>query len=107
MYPEWFTECANLIWFVMDLDPEGLDGIWYHGNIYTKWLDQIMDYYEKIYKERGKEEDWKGAFVLDTWNDALVRAQKCLNEYATGMDVEEEDEEDEEEEEDEEGEIEE
>lgn len=83
MYPAWFTECANLIWFVMELDHEGLEDIWSGRSVYAKWLNAVVGYYSKLWKDEAsgvKEEDWKGTLILDNWNEALVKAQTCLEE---------------------------
>ena len=88
MYPAWFTECANLLWFIIDLDHDGSAGIQQKdtlGRIDEKWLQQVGSYYEKIKAEAEAEaassqEDGEGTFILQMWGDALARAQKSVSD---------------------------
>lgn len=86
MYPAWFTECANLLWFVLDLDHDGSAGIKQKetvGRIDELWLRPVRGYYEKIKAESeaaSSQEDGEGTFILQMWGDALARAQQSVND---------------------------
>jgi hypothetical protein len=87
MYPAWFAECANLLWFILDLDHDGQAGLRTKdsvGIVNQQWLMVVVGYYEKIKAEAegsaSGQEDGEGTFILQIWGDALIRAQKSVND---------------------------
>ena len=83
MYPSWFTECANLLWFLYDLDIENKTGI-RDSTVITKikveWLDLIA---KRVGEWSRDAENQKGearvGFVIQRLKDALERAQQTVS----------------------------
>lgn len=82
MYPSWFTECANLLWFLYDLDKENQTGIRNQetlAKIRKEWLDPIASKVEEWIKEAGIEGgEARLGFVLQRLKDALERASQTI-----------------------------
>jgi len=82
MYPSWFTECANLLWFLYDLDTENKTGIRdpaVISKIKAEWLDVIA---KRVGEWSKDAENQKGearvGFVIQRLKDALERAQQTI-----------------------------
>lgn len=93
MYPAWFTECANLLWFILDLDRNEILGTQQRADfriVYIEWMGQVVSLYEKIKAESEAEvkaevgsksqESGQGqdTFILQMWSDALFRATETV-----------------------------
>ena len=83
MYPSWFTECSNLLWFLYDLDKDNRTGI--RGEITLakikgEWLGPIEQRLEVLKAEA--EGLGQGAvqvrFVIERWSDAVQRASIAI-----------------------------
>jgi hypothetical protein len=82
MYPSWFTECANLLWFLYDLDTENKTGIRNRATlskIKADWLDPIVKRVGEWSRnaESGQGEARVG-FVIQRLMDALERANQTI-----------------------------
>jgi hypothetical protein len=80
MYPSWMTECANLLWFLLDLDSENKSGIKDQkalGAIQGEWLEPMRKRVEELKIEMGgKEVEVK--FIVERWHDAVLRASEAV-----------------------------
>lgn len=80
MYPSWMTECANLLWFLLDLDSENKSGIKAQvalGAIQDEWLGPMRKRVEELKIEMGGKEV-EVAFVVERWHDAVMRASEAV-----------------------------
>jgi len=82
MYPSWFTECANLLWFMYDLDKENQTGLRDQAvlaRIRGEWLDPLVsrvgEWTEEVDSEGG---DARVMFVVQRLKDALERASQVI-----------------------------
>jgi len=84
MYPSWFTECANLLWFVYDLDVENKTGIRDPATlskVKADWLDPIVKRGEEWSKEaESGEGEARVGFVIQRLVDALERARQTVGD---------------------------
>jgi len=82
MYPSWFTECANLLWFLYDLDMENKTGIRDAANlskIKADWLDPIAKRVGGWSKDaESGEGEARVRFVIQRLVDALKRANQTI-----------------------------
>jgi len=84
MYPSWFTECANLLWFLYDLDTENRTGIRDQATlskIKADWLDPIVNRVGEWKREAdGGEGEARVGFVIQRLTDALERAHQTVGD---------------------------
>jgi hypothetical protein len=82
MYPSWFTECANLLWFLYDLDTENKTGIRDPATlskIKADWLDPIVKRVGEWSRDADSGEgEARVGFVIQRLVDALERANKTI-----------------------------
>jgi hypothetical protein len=82
MYPSWFTECANLLWFLYDLDTENHTGIKdpaVLSKIRTEWLDPIAKRVGEWSRDaESGEGEARIGFVIQRLRDALERADQTI-----------------------------
>jgi hypothetical protein len=82
MYPSWFTECANLIWFLYDLDTENKTGIRDTetlSKIKAEWLDPIAKRVGEWSRDaESGEGEARVGFVIQRLVDALQRAEQTI-----------------------------
>jgi len=85
MYPSWFTECSNLLWFLYDLDKDNRTGIRDEmtlAKIKGEWLGPIERRLEVLKTEaEGLGQDAvQVRFVIERWSDAVQRASIAIGE---------------------------
>ena len=82
MYPSWFTECANLLWFLYDLDTENKTGFRDPATlskIKAEWLDPIVKRVGEWSRDaESGEGDARVGFVIQRLVDALERANQTI-----------------------------
>jgi hypothetical protein len=81
IYPSWMTECANLLWFLLDLDTNNASGIRTEstlGRIREEWLQPIKKRVEVLKVESEKKGDVGVMFILERWYDAVQRASEAV-----------------------------
>lgn len=80
MYPSWMTECANTLWFLLDLDSENKTGIRDQDTLRAtrdEWLEPTRKRVEALKKEAASREV-EIAFIVERWHDALARATEAV-----------------------------
>lgn len=80
MYPSWMTECANLLWFLLDLDTENKSGIRDQKAlraIQGEWLEPMRKRVEELKIEMGGKEV-EVAFIVERSHDAVSRASEAV-----------------------------
>ena len=83
MYPSWFTECSNLLWFLYDLDKDNRTGIRDEvtlAKIRGEWLGPIEQRLKVLRTEaEGLGQDAvQVRFVIERWSDAVQRASIAI-----------------------------
>jgi hypothetical protein len=83
MYPSWFTECCNLLWFLFDLDKDNQTGFRDEttmSKIRETWLGPMKERLGRLSVEAdGLGEDAvQVRFVIERWGDALNRASAAI-----------------------------
>jgi hypothetical protein len=82
MYPSWFTECANLLWFLYDQDTENKIGIRDPATlskIKADWLDPIAQRVGEWSRDaESGEGEARVGFVIQRLVDALERANQTI-----------------------------
>jgi hypothetical protein len=82
MYPSWFTECANLLWIIHDIDVKNKSGIRNQetlARIKGEWLDPLRrragEWSQQAESEAGEA---RVGFVIQRLMDALERASQAI-----------------------------
>jgi hypothetical protein len=83
MYPSWFTECCNLLWFLYDLDQSNQTGIRDEATlsqIRGGWFGPMKERLGRLSVEaEGLGQDAvQVKFVIERWGDALDRASAAI-----------------------------
>lgn len=83
MYPSWFTECSNLLWFLYDLDVDNRTGIRDEvtlAKIKGEWLGPIEQRLEVLETEAEAlgQDAVQVRFVIERWSDAVQRASVAI-----------------------------
>jgi hypothetical protein len=82
MYPSWFTECANLLWFLYDLDKENKTEIRDPATlskIRAEWLGPITQRVGEWSRDaKSGEGEARVEFVIQRLVDALERANQTI-----------------------------
>jgi hypothetical protein len=86
MYPSWFTECCNLLWFLYDLDKNNQTGIRNEmtlSKIRGEWLEPMKERLKTLSEEADGlgENSVQVKFVIERWGDALGRASVAVGNY--------------------------
>jgi hypothetical protein len=81
IYPSWMTECANLLWFLLDLDTNNASGIRAKSTLDTireEWLSPTKKRVEVLKVESEKKGDVGVMFIIERWYDAVQRASEAV-----------------------------
>lgn len=86
MYPAWLTECASLLWFILDVDMNNASGIRDPEVLATIKQDFLESQATKVRELKGEaagleEPAFEVKFILELWDDSLCRADQAIGDH--------------------------